>query len=915
MSSQGVQAPIRVRGSSERPSTERVPPRTVFRSISRARWAFVAFWLAAAAGSVVLLAGAAPHPVAAGYAAEGSGSALAAAQVRQAFPGLAPAPVYVVLESSAFTADEPAFAAQVAAWQVVMARVAGTVARPAAPVYSADRHTVGIALISSLPPERLTRLAAGLSANRPGGPARAAIGGPAAVALAAESVSQVEALASALRILLPALILVTVLVFGGLTTSLVPVVNGLVSGLVAAGVAGLLAHGQPMTADGLTLAGIVGLTSGTLLALPAAGIMREEARLGAGPTAYLAAAIDSGRVVVLGLAVMVLGFFSLVGSDVPAFRSLGLGGAIGAITGLGTSLTMVPTLLRLGGDRLLRLGFASLERLGEWSPWQLAAASPTTGRKVAVVAGATLLVAGLWSAASLPHLVGAPDHSDSRAETVRAERVAQGLGPAFSSPLTVLAAGLKDPSTASGIQRQLAAAAGSSAIVQGPGDGNGSAWISGPYALYRIRGGPAPDSPAMAGLIDRVGAVAAPASGVTLAVTGTQAIQRDATRAMWGDLTRMALVMILAAMILFLATFRSTLSAVRAALTVPLTAAATAIGLWLAASIPDRMAQVLYLPGWMLGTVPPLTVAVAVALGIAFTAHVLFAIESEVARGDAERDYTLAALLRGGKVVSAAGALGLVAFSTLLFAPSAVFRQAGLAIALALAVDAVLIRLVALPALVAAFGRVDAWPARLQLTRLLPDKAAPSTRVSGRACHHCGGDTVAGAAFCHSCGIRLDDPEALPAHIIDRSTGLYNRRFMLYQITLEVQRSLQFSQPLTVLIFKGVFRSDITAERDPKGLLKEMVTALEGILRSSDMIGVDDPDAPSVIVIMPFTNVLAAALAVERCLAGLRAAATTNIAVVKVGTAVLRGRQAVEAERLLQAAETGLLTGQPQTVD
>src|SRR5947209_20267949 len=51
-------------------------------------------------------------------------------------------------------------------------------------------------------------------------------------------------------------------------------------------------------------------------------------------------------------------------------------------------------------------------------------------------------------------------------------------------------------------------------------------------------------------------------------------------------------------------------------------------------------------------------------------------------------------------------------------------------------------------------------------------------RPEAITCQACGSPLPSGAIFCPSCGVRADDPQAEPLHIVDRTTGLFNERFV-----------------------------------------------------------------------------------------------------------------------------------------
>jgi len=65
-------------------------------------------------------------------------------------------------------------------------------------------------------------------------------------------------------------------------------------------------------------------------------------------------------------------------------------------------------------------------------------------------------------------------------------------------------------------------------------------------------------------------------------------------------------------------------------------------------------------------------------------------------------------------------------------------------------------------------------------------------RPEATTCQACGSPLPSGAIFCPSCGVRADDPQAEPLHIVDRTTGLFNERFV--RPVLEDELAQSFSQ-------------------------------------------------------------------------------------------------------------------------
>ena len=77
-------------------------------------------------------------------------------------------------------------------------------------------------------------------------------------------------------------------------------------------------------------------------------------------------------------------------------------------------------------------------------------------------------------------------------------------------------------------------------------------------------------------------------------------------------------------------------------------------------------------------------------------------------------------------------------------------------------------------------------------------------RPEATKCPACGNALPAGSVFCPSCGIRADDPDAQPLHIVDRVTGLFNDRFIRPVLEDELARAHRYGRPLGIMLIEPV---------------------------------------------------------------------------------------------------------------
>src|SRR6202171_674764 len=101
-------------------------------------------------------------------------------------------------------------------------------------------------------------------------------------------------------------------------------------------------------------------------------------------------------------------------------------------------------------------------------------------------------------------------------------------------------------------------------------------------------------------------------------------------------------------------------------------------------------------------------------------------------------------------------------------------------------------------------------------------------RPEGLTCQACGSPLPHGAVFCPSCGVKVDDPQAEPLHIVDRTTGLFNDRFVRPVLEDELARAHRYPRNLRVLLIEA------DGAGTPDEALKLMAAALAGTVRDVD---------------------------------------------------------------------------------
>jgi GGDEF domain-containing protein len=143
-------------------------------------------------------------------------------------------------------------------------------------------------------------------------------------------------------------------------------------------------------------------------------------------------------------------------------------------------------------------------------------------------------------------------------------------------------------------------------------------------------------------------------------------------------------------------------------------------------------------------------------------------------------------------------------------------------------------------------------------------------RAGGQHCGACGSKLVAEATFCHVCGVRVDDPDAQALHIVDRLTGLFNDRFVRPILEDELTRAFRYGRTLGVLLVQPAPLEDGTdgvkapSEAEDDQLLQAIGGAVARTLRDVDTPGVLDRHPPTILALLPDTDMSGTAHAAQR---------------------------------------------------
>jgi GGDEF domain-containing protein len=179
-------------------------------------------------------------------------------------------------------------------------------------------------------------------------------------------------------------------------------------------------------------------------------------------------------------------------------------------------------------------------------------------------------------------------------------------------------------------------------------------------------------------------------------------------------------------------------------------------------------------------------------------------------------------------------------------------------------------------------------------------------------CPACGSGVPAGAVYCPNCGIRLDDPDALPLHVVDRTTKLFNERFIRPILEDELARGHRYGRWLGVLLVELRTQNDY-GSGNVDGF-KAMAASLIGSLRDVDTPGVLKRMPAQFVVILPEAEMSGTAHTANRLLENINEALRPVDLKVAVGLVCVNPAKRFRAGAVIEAAARGLRTGRPEVL-
>ncbi|GAA2612796.1 MMPL family transporter [Actinomadura fulvescens] len=531
--------------------------------------------------------------------------------------------------------------------------------------------------------------------------------------------------------------IVMLFAFASLLATAIPLVAAVLALGSALFCIDLLTHAMNIGTTAPIIAAFVGLGVGIDYALFVVARYRNGIRAGLVPEEAAVVAMNtSGRAVVFAGGTVAVAMLGLLVLGVGVLSGIALSAAIMVAFAVAVAATLLPALFGVLGTRVLsRRQRARLRREGPravnssdgWARW----AEFVQRRPVSLTFVATFIMVVL----TIPFFsmrLGSSDAGNNPADTTTRKAydlLAEGFGPGHNGPLQLVA---KAPSAqaAAGLARL------EQALKNVPGVASVQAGPAVPGATVRtlqVTPTTSPDSEQTSDLIDTLRDHVIPGyekHGLTVYVGGQTAVFKDFASVVGAKMPLFVTIVVLLGCLLLMLAFRS--------LVVPLTAAVMNL---LSTGAGFGVVVAVFQWGWgsealdagsagpVESFLPAMMLAVLFGLSMDYEVFLVSRIHEEwLHTGDNDL-----AVRRGqaatGQIITAAAIIMICVFMAFVFAGMRTIAEFGLGVAVAILLDALVVRTILVPAVMQLFGKWN-WYLPKAIDRLLPHVSVEGAAVS-----------------------------------------------------------------------------------------------------------------------------------------------------------------------------------------
>jgi RND superfamily putative drug exporter len=728
----------RRRNESQASTTQRLA-----RASARHPWRVVAVWLLLVAASIVAIGALLGSALTTDAEITTRPDSVKADDlIGRSFPQRNTVDESVIVHSRGVTVDDPEFRSFVADLRSTLTATGATrtvsdpYTGPPGTGFSPDRHAAVVTLLLGNDPETgIDGIVDEVSASDAAPGFDVSISGVYTLDHDFNALSQSDLKKGELKFGLPAALIVLLLVFGSVVAATIPMTVALLSIVVAVAASALVGQVTQLSFFIVNMITAMGLALGIDYSLFVLSRYREERLAGQDKLAAIAATgATASKAVLFSGSSFVVALLGLLLVPDTTLRSLALGAIIVGLVTMAAALTLLPALLSLLGDRVnaLRLPFVGRRPTAESPFWTRSVTAVVRHPGVALAGGVLVLLVAASPVVDLSTgtagVSSLPDSSHAKQGFIAAERSfprSAGSDPA----LVVVPGDARSSSVTSGVQRLEDALAGDARF----GRPQVRTSPSGQVTLVSVPLVGDPNNSIARGAVQDLRSDVVPAAFAGVAgdvlVGGTTAGNMD-----YSDLINqwlpIVLVFVLGLSLLLLTVVFRSLVLSATAVVLNLLSVGAAYGLLVLVFEKGFAVDLLgferveRVEAW----VPVFLFSVLFALSMDYHVFLLTRIRERHVRTGDTVDAVVHGIASTGRIITGAALIIVVVFAGFAAGELVMFQQMGFGVAVALLVDATLIRMVVVPAVMTVLGERNWYlPSWLQwLPELHVEGAGPS---------------------------------------------------------------------------------------------------------------------------------------------------------------------------------------------
>jgi uncharacterized membrane protein YdfJ with MMPL/SSD domain len=524
--------------------------------------------------------------------------------------------------------------------------------------------------------------------------------------------------------------LVLAITLASLVAAGLPLLTALLGVGISVGTITALTGAFELTETAPTLATMLGLAVGIDYALFILSRHRQNMHDGMEPREAAAqAAGTAGSAVVFAGMTVVIALLGLMVVNIPFLTVMGLAAAGAVIIAVLIAMTLLPALLGFTGKRAGRINRALAFRprgrkAGRDAASVRYARFVTRHRWPVLVAGLVGLL--LIATPAMDMKLGLPDGGskpEDNTERKAYDLLSEGFGPGFNGVLTAVvhapeATDEQQKQLATGVTEELKSFPNVAAVSPPSQNETGDVTIS----LVTPKTGPASDETKELVEYMRAEADEIPEKyGIEAYVTGTTALNIDTADQLAASLPRYIAVVVGLALLLLMVVFRSVWVPIKAAAGFLLSIAA-AMGAVVWVFQDGNLAEALGVAqsGPIVSFLPVLLIGILFGLAMDYEVFLVSRMREAYVRSGDARESVITGYGHSGRVVTAAAVIMTAVFAAFLLDPDPVIKSIGFSLAVGVLVDAFVVRMTLVPAVMALLGR-RAWTLPRRLERIVPE--------------------------------------------------------------------------------------------------------------------------------------------------------------------------------------------------